>query len=86
MLYREIMAVCSEIHTQYINPQFGQNLELVNVKQVVHIVTTVLLKKTYKVCVTFLHTIRGRHYCNRRTDRQHNISNSSTVMCWQQVS
>jgi len=37
MLYREIMAVCSEIH---INTMCGQNVELLNVKLVVHIVTT----------------------------------------------
>jgi len=37
MLYREIMAVCSEIH---INTLCGQNVELLNVKLVVHIVTT----------------------------------------------
>jgi len=37
MLYREIMAVCSEIH---INIVCGQNVELLNVKLVVHIVTT----------------------------------------------
>ena len=40
MLYREIMAVCSEIHTKHINTLFGQNVELLNVKLVVHIVTT----------------------------------------------
>jgi len=32
-------AVCSEIHTEYINTLCGQNLELMNVKLVVHIVT-----------------------------------------------
>ena len=37
MLYREIIAVCSEIHT---NTLRGQNVELLNVKLVVHIVTT----------------------------------------------
>ena len=42
MLYREIMAVCSEIHTKHINTVCGQNVELLNVKRVVHIVTTVL--------------------------------------------
>ena len=41
MLYREIMAVCSEIHTNHINKLCGQNVELLNVKLVVHIVTTV---------------------------------------------
>ena len=32
MLYREIMAVCSEIHTKHINRLCGQNVELLNVK------------------------------------------------------
>jgi len=41
MLYREIMAVCSEIHTKHINTLCGQNVELLNVKLAVHIVTTV---------------------------------------------
>jgi len=41
MLYREIMAVCSEIHTKHINTPCGQNVELLNVKLVVNIVTTV---------------------------------------------
>jgi len=40
MLYREIMAVCSEIHTKHINTVRGQNVELLNVKLVVHIVAT----------------------------------------------
>ena len=37
---REIIAVCSEIHTKHINTVCGQNVELLNVKLVVHIVTT----------------------------------------------
>jgi hypothetical protein len=32
MLYMEIIAVCSEIHTKHINAVCGQNVELVNVK------------------------------------------------------
>ena len=40
MLYREIIAVCSQIHTKHINTLCGQNIELLNVKLVVHIVTT----------------------------------------------
>ena len=40
MLYREIIAVCSEIHTKHINTLCGQNVELLNVKLVVHMVTT----------------------------------------------
>jgi hypothetical protein len=33
------MAVCSEIHTKHINTMCGQNVELLNVKMVVRIVT-----------------------------------------------
>jgi len=40
MLCREIMAVCSEIHKKHINTVCGQNVELLNVKLVVHIMTT----------------------------------------------
>ena len=40
MLYREIIAVCSQIHTKHINTLCGQKVELLNVNLVVHIVTT----------------------------------------------
>ena len=42
MLYGKIMDVCSEIQTKHINTLCGQNVGFVNVKLVVHIVTTVL--------------------------------------------
>jgi hypothetical protein len=45
MLYREIIAVCSQIHTKHINTLCGQNVELLNVNLAVHIVTTA----TYRV-------------------------------------
>ena len=32
MLYREIIAVCSETHTEHINTLCGLNVELLNVK------------------------------------------------------
>ena len=32
MLYREIIAVCSEIHTKHINTVCGQNVEFVTIK------------------------------------------------------
>jgi len=32
MLYREIIAVCSEIRIKHINTVCGQNVELLNVK------------------------------------------------------
>jgi hypothetical protein len=31
MLYREIIAVCSEIHTKHINTLCGQNVKLLNI-------------------------------------------------------
>ena len=40
MLYREIIPVCSEIDTKHVNTVCGQNVELLNVKVAVHIVTT----------------------------------------------
>ena len=40
MLYRETIAVCSQIHTKHINTLCGQNVKLLNVKLVVKIVTT----------------------------------------------
>jgi len=42
MLYSEIIAVCSEIHTKHINTSTlcGQEVELLNVKLVINIVTT----------------------------------------------
>jgi len=43
MLYREIITVCSEIHTKHINTLCGQNVELLNVKLVVHILTAGLI-------------------------------------------
>jgi hypothetical protein len=40
MLYREMIAVCSQSQTKHINTLCGQNVELLNVKLVVCIVTT----------------------------------------------
>ena len=40
MLYGDTIAVCSQIHTKHINTLCGQNIELLNVKLVVRIVTT----------------------------------------------
>jgi len=39
MLYREIIAVYSEIHTKHVNTVCGYNVKLLNVNLVVHIVT-----------------------------------------------
>jgi len=44
MLYREIIAICSQNHTKHINRVYGQNVEFEYVKLVVHILTTGLQK------------------------------------------
>jgi hypothetical protein len=36
MLYREMIAVCSQIYTKHINTLCGQNVELLNVKLVIY--------------------------------------------------
>ena len=48
MLYREIIAICSQIHTKHINTLCGQNVELLNVKLAVRIVTAGLWR--VKLC------------------------------------
>jgi len=40
MLYKEIIAFYSDIHTKHVNTLCGQKVELLNVKLVVHIVTS----------------------------------------------
>jgi len=54
MLYREIIAICSQIHTKHINTVCGQNVELLNVKLAVHIVTTELEKRKKTICYSYL--------------------------------
>jgi len=39
MLYKELIAVCSQIHTKLINVLCGQNVELLKIELLVHIVT-----------------------------------------------
>jgi hypothetical protein len=40
MLYREIIAVCSRIHTKHKNTPCGQTVEMLNVKIALNILTT----------------------------------------------
>jgi len=44
MLYREIIAVCSEIHTKHINALHGQNVEFSTFNPVVHKVTAIFYR------------------------------------------
>ena len=69
MLYREIIAVCSQIHTKHINTLCGQNVELLNVKLAVHIVTTGLytVKENHKPHLQFP-VCRTGSWFQRRND------------------
>ena len=59
MLYREIIAVCSQIHTKHINTVCGQNVELLNVKMSVYTVTTGLLdNRTFWSSSQFIYMIK----------------------------
>ena len=40
MLYREIIAVCSQIHTKHTSTLCGQNVEFCVLNLVVHVITT----------------------------------------------
>jgi hypothetical protein len=55
MLCREIVAVCSEIHTKHINTLCGQNVEFVNVKLVVHIVSNHSSVRSWQATHYLLH-------------------------------
>ena len=63
MLYREIIAVCSEIHTKHINTLCGQNVELLNVKLVVHIVTTGLQRVKFLLQNPSVNAVQGNNRC-----------------------
>ena len=78
MLYREIIAVCIQIHTKNINTLCGQNVELLNVKLVVHIVTdglqrvinasqSVLYREIIAVCIQ-IHTKHINTLCGQNVE------------------
>ena len=54
MLYREIIAVCSQIHTKHINTLCGQNVELLNVKLAVHKISLRLLKVNVPIIYSYI--------------------------------
>jgi len=56
MLYKEMIAVCSQIHTKHINTMCGQNVGLLNVKLVVHIVTIGLWSVKHHIIKKFRRT------------------------------
>ena len=63
MLFREIIAVCSEIHKKQINTVCGQNVEFLNVKLVVHIVTTGLQRLNIRYKNQSVNVLQGNNRC-----------------------
>jgi hypothetical protein len=60
MLYTEIIAVCSQIHTKYINTLCGQNVELyINIHSVSVIKTSKLM--LYREIITACSQIDTKH-------------------------
>ena len=59
MLHREIIALCSQIHTKHINTVYGQNVELLNVKLAVRIVTTMSLMSPNRVRAAGIISLTG---------------------------
>ena len=57
MLYREIIAVCSQIHIKHINTMCGQKAELWNVKLVAHTLTARINVITFLQLPMTKHTI-----------------------------
>jgi hypothetical protein len=60
MLYREIIAVCSQIHTKHRNTLCGQNVELLNVKLAVRVVPT---KQADRICSSHTGTVLSEPRC-----------------------
>jgi len=52
MLYREVIAVCSEIHTKHANTLCGQKAELLNVKLALQIVTIGFYPRNTQLIIT----------------------------------
>ena len=77
MLYREIIATWSQIHTKHINTVCGQNVELLNVKLAVHAVTTELH------CLLSLFHIKTVGVLSRKTENKLNswLCNIGQTVC-----
>ena len=57
MLYREIMVVCSQIHTKHINTLCGQNVELLNVQPFWYIYLPLCLKDSFLYMQIYIHNL-----------------------------
>jgi hypothetical protein len=74
MVYREVIAVCSQIHTKHLNTLCGQNVELLNVKLAVHIVATGFALLMFFVCLFIIQNMCFCTYCYNSYFRRSNQS------------
>ena len=82
MLYREIIAVCSQIHTKHINTLCGQNVELFNVKPLGFkelILFCAVTAKKYE-CLYVLLTCSARNDASRRMSDATPLGSQSTAL------
>jgi hypothetical protein len=75
MVYKETIAVCSEIHTKHINSLCGQNVDLLNVKLGVYKVNLSLQKVTilmsaFRCCLQYQHSY-CLHFVNKEFQTVH---------------
>jgi hypothetical protein len=66
MPHREVITVCSQIHT---NTLYGQNVELLNVKLAVHMVTTGLSAHSFQECCRPLTVTVALTFCEQYNTR-----------------
>jgi hypothetical protein len=81
MLYREIIAVSSQIHTKHINTLCGRNVELLNIKLVVHIVTTGLRRVQEQHVTIYKVFIRAQSpVCGGEFDQQSEVASQKDLL------
>ena len=71
MLYREIIAVCSQTHTKQINTVCGRNVEMLNVKLAVHKVTNLPYRKLpvkIEMSRPYVNSLCARRHATRYAD------------------
>jgi hypothetical protein len=87
MLYREIIAVCSQIHTKHINTVCGQNVQLLNVKLAVQTSSTRVpnfRKSLYDPFQLKIVVYQHSPYCQPVDCHQHfNVPLYCTVSPWE---
>jgi hypothetical protein len=83
MPYREIIAVCSEIHTKHINTH--KNAGLVNVKLAVHIVTTGIWRVIYKdlyINIQFVPRSKHTHRLGYENQSVNAVQGNNRYLFW----